>query len=374
MADSLDVFRYMSYLRLRWRVIAASCAIAVTLAAVVSLLLPRRYTATARIVIEPPAGTDPRGAIAVSPIYLESLKTYEQFASSDSLFRKASEKFALRSSEGGPAIETLKKRVLRVGLLRNTRILEIACTLNNPPKSQQLAQFIAESTVDLNRSVLNTDNQHLVQGLQQQAATARARVEELDGAWSHLLVNEPVQDLQAEMETASEARYNLQQQISSVELELADAAEREKQAAPQEREQIHREQANSRARLDQEKQQLQALDKQTAEREKTLSARMADRDKLDAERKVAQAALASAETRLREGSAEAGYRGERLAIIDPGVIPERPSSPNVPLNLAAAFLLGLLLPVVYLAVEMNYQEQRAASRRGVLEAMAKEGR
>ena len=43
------------------------------LRAVISLLMPREYTATARVVIEPPAGTDSRAAITVSPVYLESL-------------------------------------------------------------------------------------------------------------------------------------------------------------------------------------------------------------------------------------------------------------------------------------------------------------
>ena len=86
MAETFDVFRYMSYLRLRWRWIAASCAIAVTLSLAVTLLLPRQYTATVRIVVEPPAGADLRSAMAVSPIYLESLKTYEHFAASDSLY------------------------------------------------------------------------------------------------------------------------------------------------------------------------------------------------------------------------------------------------------------------------------------------------
>src|SRR5215831_6647285 len=106
MAEPLEVFRYIRYLRLRWRFVASSCAIAVGLAVVVSLLLPNRFTATARILIEPPAGTDLRSAMAVSPIYLESLKTYEHFASSDSLFQKAVEHFKL---EGG-AIESLKRR------------------------------------------------------------------------------------------------------------------------------------------------------------------------------------------------------------------------------------------------------------------------
>ena len=39
-------------------------------------------------------------AMAVSPIYLESLKTYEHFADSDSLFQKAVEQVRLRALLG----------------------------------------------------------------------------------------------------------------------------------------------------------------------------------------------------------------------------------------------------------------------------------
>jgi uncharacterized protein involved in exopolysaccharide biosynthesis len=95
MPESFDSFRYISYLESRWRWITASAGIAVVLAAGVSLAIPARYTATARIVIEPPAGADLRSATTVSPIYLESLKTYEVFAASDSLFQKAAQRFHL---------------------------------------------------------------------------------------------------------------------------------------------------------------------------------------------------------------------------------------------------------------------------------------
>ena len=125
MSEPFDAFRYIGYLRSRWRWIACSAGVAVALAIIVSLLLPNQYTATARLIIEPPAGTDLRSAMAVSPIYLESLKTYEQLAASDSLFQKAVDRFGL----GGTPIESLKRRVLRVQIVRNTRIMEIAVTL-----------------------------------------------------------------------------------------------------------------------------------------------------------------------------------------------------------------------------------------------------
>ena len=89
MSEPFDAYRYIGYLRSRWRWIAASAALAAVLAAAASLVMTPQYTATARLVIEPPAGADLRAAMAVSPIYLESLKTYEHFAESDSLFQKA---------------------------------------------------------------------------------------------------------------------------------------------------------------------------------------------------------------------------------------------------------------------------------------------
>lgn len=214
MIESPEAFRFIGYVLSRWRLVAGSCLTAIVLAAAVSLILPRQYTATARILIESPANVDPRYATAVSQIYLESLKTYEYFANSDSLFQKAVNRFQLRAMVGAKPIETLKKQVLKIGIVRNTRILEIGATVPDARRAQSLAQYLAEETVALSQSLPN---------------------------------------------------------------------------------------------------------------------------------------------------------GERLTIIDPGVMPERPSSPNVPLNVAAALLLGLLFPVAYLAVEMNLHQQR------VLDNLARRG-
>src|SRR5947209_3631300 len=175
MNEPLDAFRYAGYMRARWRRIAGSCGIAAALALIISLLMPRQYTATARIVIEPPAGTDLRAAMAVSPIYLESLKTYEHFATSDSLFQKAIGQFGLRSLLGTGPIESLKRRVLKVETVRNTRILEIAATLPDPRRAQALVRFLAESTVNLNRSMVTESDQDLLQGMEQQEREMRAR-------------------------------------------------------------------------------------------------------------------------------------------------------------------------------------------------------
>jgi uncharacterized protein involved in exopolysaccharide biosynthesis len=355
MDDSFDAFRYIGYMRSHWRWIAGSCGVAAALALAVSLVEARQYTATARILIEPPAGTDLRAAMAVSPIYLESLKTYEPFATSDSLFQKAVQKFDLRAVLGPGPIESLKKRVLKVDTVRNTRILEIAATLPDARKAQALAQFLAESTVALNRSMVTESDRDLVQGLEKQEREVRARLEETETAWARLLSSEPMDDLQSAMEQASELRSNVQEQVQSLELEIADVGERLKQAPAAEIAGIRKEDGNARARLEQMRRQIQSLDARNAERERQLGMRQAHRDKLEAGRQAAEAQLTAMDTRLREARGEAGFRGERLKIVDPGIVPERPSSPNIPLNVAAAMLLGLVLPIVFLTLRMSYQ-------------------
>jgi capsule polysaccharide export protein KpsE/RkpR len=309
--------------------------------------------------------------MSLSPIYFESLKTYEQFAASDSLFLKALDRFHLRADLGARPIESLKKRVLKVGMIRNTRILEISATLPDARKAHELAQFVAESTVNLNRGVVAEGGEDLLRGFTAEESEARTRLDEADAAWARQLAAEPIQDLQAAIESAADMRAKIEEEAIHAEVDLADAAQREKQAPETESALVRGETANARARLEEMRKQLAALDRQTAAREKLLAERMAHRDRIEAERKAAQSALTSVENRLREARGDAGYRGERLKIVDPGIVPERPSSPNLPLNVAVALLLGLIFPVVYLTLQWNLRELRVSERRGMFHALAK---
>jgi len=352
MVESFDSYRCIRYILSCWRQIAASAAIAVALAFAVSMLLPARYTATARIVIQPPAGVDVRTAMAVSPIYLESLKTYEEFADGDSLFQKAARQFQLT---GGP-IENLKRRVLRVQIVRNTRIMEISATLADPRKAQALAKFLADATVELNRASSLEGDQELLAGLEQQERDVRASLQQTEAAWAAAISREPTAALEAAIEESGSERSTLQEQMESAEVEIAGLEDRMK--AGDQGGEMAKEVSNARARLAEMRRQLADLNAQTNEREKVLGERQAHRDQLAADRGANQAALASVEGRLREARSERGFRGERLQVIDPGIVPERPSSPNIPLNLVVALLAGLALPILYHTLRANYQERR----------------
>ena len=363
MPETLDGYRYIGYVASRWRWMAMSAAVAVGLAAVLTLLQAPQYTATARILIDPPSGSDPRTSTAVSPIYLESLRTYESLASGDTLFNAAMDRFGLRQEFARRPVESVKKRVLKVGLVRNTRILEISVTLPDPHKAQAVAQYVAESAAGINRDLAAGNDRDLAQGAETEQDAARKRVDAADREWTKALVAEPVDELTAALAANAELKGKLEEQLLSAQADATSARERAKTAPASEQEQAHTEEAEALTRAGTLTKQIDALSRQLAGDEKALGQRRADRDRIAAEQKSAQAALSIIQGRVVQAKAEAGSRAERLRVIDPGIVPERPSSPNLPLNVAAALFLGFALPAVYFVIELSVSAGAARAAR-----------
>jgi uncharacterized protein involved in exopolysaccharide biosynthesis len=343
-----NAFQYIDYLKERWRLIAAACVTAVVLSATVSLLLPKHYTATASIVIEPPAGNDVRTATAVSPVYLESLRTYERFASSDTLFAGAVDHFHFASGENARSIESLKQQVLKVSKVRDTKILEISATLPEPKLAQEFVDYIAEETVKLSRSESLATDRELIGESERQADEGRQRLERAQQAWAANAAREPNGSLQAQIESEVDLAAKIRQYLIDTRADIADF-----QARPD----FARELPGLKARAAELEKRLAELQSSIERKTALASTREASRQKLEVELKMAQTASESASTRLRDLHATAGIRGERLRIIDPGIVPQRPSSPNVPLNVLASLLLTLVALVVYFTISFSYRRR-----------------
>jgi capsular polysaccharide biosynthesis protein len=277
MPESFEMFRYLDHLRGRWMVMAVAVGVAGALALVAGLLTPAQYTATARILIESPAAGDLRASMAVSPVYLESLKSYASLASGDRLFADAIEHLHLQRSR---SIEQLKQAVLKVTIPRSTKVLEIAATLPDPRQAQALANYIAEQTVALARDLALEADRDALADAQKQRDEARAQLEPSEPA----AVNSAAGSANAARSTKSESL---------------------------------------------------------------------------------QLAIEAAQMHLQEVRSTAGYRAERLKIFDPGVVPERPSWPNIPLILLAAVLVALAASLLYVTFEFNYRMEKSAAPRAV---------
>jgi len=335
MQDSFDVFEYIDFLRARLRFAGLACGCAIVAALATGFLLPNRYTATATILIDPPAGGDPRIASAVSTVYLESLKTYELLASNDQLFVRAAQQFHLRDRDEAP-IESLKRRVLKVAKLRDTRVLQISVTLPDPRTAQAVAQFIAEGAVALSRSGAKEADDAMIQDAAQAAESARARLNEVETAWQKAAGARSADALRSEVFDDSDLKSRVEEQLFLV--EETDPSD---------------DSGRSRARSEILKRRIgeliQAIDQKRAE----LAQQTVREQGLEAALTSARAAYDAASQRLTDLRVSRGSRTEWLRVTDPGIIPQRPSSPNVPLILIGAVLLALFGSLLYLTLSFS---------------------
>jgi capsule polysaccharide export protein KpsE/RkpR len=358
MDESFDAARFASYLRAHWRTPAIACGAAVVLAAAVSLLLPKQYTATASLLISPPAGNDPRAATAVSPVYLESLKTFERIASNDSLFSEALRHFHIPEAAPGRSIASLKRQILEVSKPTGTNILEIQATLHNARAAQALAQYLAERTVALRQSLDAGSEDDVTGEASRIVEAARTRMEHAQAARDQFTAAEPVEPLEDEVANTNELLFRLRRDLATARADLAQYEARRAQPTAArgaaDTRWIENEIAAARARVGQYEQQEGALSTISGEKGRLLEKRKQRRDLLDAELKMARAEWETASTKLNDIRTSAIFRGERLQLIDPGIVPQRPSSPNLPLNVGAALFLSLVASVVYLALRFTY--------------------
>jgi uncharacterized protein involved in exopolysaccharide biosynthesis len=339
MHDSFDVFEYCEFLRGRWRFPVIACAVAILAAMSAGLLLPRHYTATATVLIDPPAGGDPRMTTAVSNVYLESLKTYELLATNDELFARTATRFHLRDHDALP-IEALKRRVLKVDKLRDTRALQISVTLGDPGTAQAVAQFIAEGAVELNRSGAKEAGDAMIRDAAKAAEDAKARLNEAEAAWQRAAGTSSEEGLRSDVYASSDLKSRLEEELMNEQRD-PDAAQ---------------------AHIGLLQRQIQGLSRTMDEKSGELAQQTAREENLEAALSGARTSYETAAQRLADLPVSLGSRSEWLRVVDPGIVPQRPSSPNVPLILIASVLLAIFGSLLYLTVAFGLARERRLYR------------
>lgn len=354
MNDTFDPVDFLAFLRRNARFLAISIGTATAVTAIACFATPARYTATATLVIEPPIATDPRAATAVTPVYLESLRTYEQFAGSDTLFAKACAQFHLADAPGEPCTESFKRRVLRVTKLKDTKLMQLAVTLPEPKLAQQVVEYLANETVTLNKT-LARDADHETVGetevrlkeAREEAGRARTEYETAGAAGSEALLTE-------ELKTLGELKSRASMELLRSQTDIAELSVRNPAEA-----------ALERSRADSLTKETASLDKRLATQSAALAGIRARRERAFETLKATEERLETWSRRANETSATSGLRTEQLRIVDPGVIPTQPSFPNPPLFIAAAAFVGTLLSFAFLC--LRYGLTRSSRRAEIAE-------
>jgi capsular polysaccharide biosynthesis protein len=356
-----DAVEFARYTLTRWRTVAVACAAAAVFALAVSFLLPWRYTAVSSVVIEPPAGMDSRGASAVSPVYLESLRTYELLAAGDSLFQEALNHFHIREKYAGKSIESLKRSVLLVSRPVNTRVIQISVTLDDARQARELAQYMAERTVAISRGIDEKSAAGAISQAQDLYDAAQARVNRAREQSAEFGKRFSGAGAARDLDSATELKQEAERDLARARQDLAALSAPKAPGEPEpdwKASQIRSEQA----RITDLEKQVAGLTSSVA-RSGSLSDQMEERRQyLDNELKSAWASFDAASRKLDDLKALVAFQGERLVVLDPGIVPERPSSPNIPVNVLAAVVLALIGSIAVLAAQFGMARRTAWTR------------
>jgi capsule polysaccharide export protein KpsE/RkpR len=169
---------------------------------------------------------------------------------------------------------------------------------------------------------------------QRELDEARKRLDQEQATWREFNSKQPLELLRAEVESLNALRERVRRDLFEARAEAAEFPGRE----------------GVRARVASLEKQDATLQRQIDENATLLAARENRTDELRQRLRVAQVGWEAAVGRVRDLKTASGMRGERLRITDPGVVPERPSSPNVGLNVLLAVVVALIACVTYLTL------------------------
>ena len=202
-----------------------------------------------------------------------------------------------------------------------------------------------EQTVELNRNSSSSADREFVAAaeIEQQQAAAQFRAAEtaLDDARRRIPTP---QALDGDLAQLREHRAQVQRLALMNTLAVSDPDGRGKERA-----------ATDAAML---REQQRSLEAEMAVKQKLLAERAAEIDRLAAEYNAAREARLQSERRRRDAQGMAGQRSERISLLDPGFVPERPSSPSLPLNLLVAVALALMASMVWLTAQFGFEARQ----------------
>ncbi len=344
MPESFSAVQLLRHLGRNWAVFASAVAAAAVLAFVGSILTPNRYRAETRLLIEAPTGSDPRSALVISPVYIDSLKSYALMASSDELFEQAVGELGLRDAVNPEPLSTLKASILEVEVLGNTKILSIRATLRDAQKAQALALYLAEATIERNQELQAAGGRLRAGAANEARDAAVSGVSEIEAELLAASRQRPVAGLEVEVEMLTAERESLREELRLVQRGSTALIPGETPAASVE---------PLEARVARLRSEIKRLDAELREKTIRLSSAIALHDAIEDRLTAAREILSEANARLADESAAQPTRGERLQILDRGVVPDRPSSPQVGVNVIVASALALVLSLLFVTLRFS---------------------
>jgi polysaccharide biosynthesis transport protein len=363
----------LEIMKARYLLILGTLLVAVVSAAVLTSLEPKRYTASTSVVVNFQADSPfdtPAIPTQLASTYLEtqldiirSQKVALRVVELRNLAKNAGwrEVYAASGETKIPIENWIAAQIatnLEVEPLNNSRVVTIAYSALAPGEAAEMANAYAKAfeatTLDLTveparRNAAWFDQQLKV--LRKRLETARTRV-------SDLQVQKGIVALDERLGTDSTRLDDITRNL--VEAQMATSAARARQLGvnhPDYVSAVQRERALNQAMLEQ-KRNILHLQSQRDELD-TLA------NEVDSEQQNYDATLQAYYKAALQGQ----FNQTNIAVLSPAFPPSDPSSPNVPLNMLSAIVLGLFLGLVLAVMSemLNPKVTATTKRRPVLD-------
>jgi uncharacterized protein involved in exopolysaccharide biosynthesis len=343
----------LDIIRSRGLLIFLTLAITVAAAGALTYLAPTKYTATTSLVLNydgrnpfDQAGTTPTPQLASTYVatqldIIRSEKVALQVVDQLALDRDAGWREAYAATDPNPApirewiAAQIRENVDVEQLPNSSRVVTVAYTALSAPQAAELANAFAQAYIATALELTVEPARRNAAWFDQQLKTMRARLEESRSRMTTMQAQRGVVSIDEKLGAESGRLDDISRNL--VQAQMATAAARARQLG-----QNHPE---YQAALQQER----ALMGQYEAQKRNILRLQGQRDELDtlsneidSERQNYEATLQS----YFRSAMESQFNQTNIAVLSPATAPSRPSSPNIPLNMISAVVLGLFLGIV----------------------------
>lgn len=342
----MNVGQFLRVLKERFALILLTTLVTLGVATLYSLEQPERYTATTYLVLNLD-GSSPFDNTAVPAQMTSSyvatqmdiirsqkvaLAVVNRLRLHEEPGWKAAYAEAATSTPIRPWIATQIMENVEAEPLQNSRVVSLSYEGSQAAESARLANAYARGYIETTLELTRAPAQRNAKWFDEQVKALRERLEAARGRMSQLQEQRGIvaldERLQAETARLDDVSRNL------VQAQMDVAAVRARQLG-----QNHPE---YRAALQREQALLAALDSQ----KRTIQQLQTRRDEIDTMTREVESEQRNYDATLQsyfQTAMQSQFNQTNIAILSPALPPSDPSSPNWPLNLASALVLGLFL-------------------------------
>lgn len=346
----------------------------------VSSWLPRQYEATAMVMVAPPKVG---GAALGTPPGIE-VRNYRSYLENQSLSAQLIREFKLDAPPHLLTPARFLDKVLTVGDVRDSRLLEVRVKLREPQLAADVANELALRAVELSRTVNQEEVVVARDIIKEQLDFARERLTAARSAYEQGQKAAQVELLERDVETLLEQHRDLRVVQVSIERERARLTKAEEELARQERVRDVRRAVGSLTSLEDRSAEaplpirdalldpyvnpvheylnqqvatgrtsVASLEKEGDVLQRTLRGkggqfpvlaelyrRKSEVDELEMQQELAEKIYVDVATRYEAARLQVAERSAQLQVLDKALPPERPISPRMTQNVVAALVLA----------------------------------